>query len=154
MISNRVMLPSLTNKESAGGLGVAIEESLKKNGGVWFGWSGEISNEENIKPEILKNDNVTYVTLKLSPENYDNFYNGYSNASLWPLLHYRLDLVEYSKKKYSGYQRVNNIFSDLINPFLLKEDIIWIQDYHFILLARELRKKKCTNKMGFFLHVP
>ena len=44
------------------------------------------------------------------PENYDNFYNGYSNASLWPLLHYRLDLVEYSKKKYSGYQRVNNIF--------------------------------------------
>ena len=52
MISNRVMLPSLTNKESAGGLGVAIEESLKKNGGVWFGWSGEISNEENIQPEI------------------------------------------------------------------------------------------------------
>ena len=154
MISNRVMLPSLTNKESAGGLGVAIEESLKKNGGVWFGWSGEISNEENIQPEILKNENVTYVTLKLSPENYDNFYNGYSNASLWPLLHYRLDLVEYSKKKYTGYQRVNNIFSDLINPFLLKEDIIWIQDYHFILLARELRKKKCTNKMGFFLHVP
>ena len=42
----------------------------------------------------------------------------------------------------------------MINPFLLKEDIIWIQDYHFILLARELRKKKCTNKMGFFLHVP
>ena len=41
MISNRVMLPSLTNKESAGGLGVAIEESLKKNGGVWFGWSGK-----------------------------------------------------------------------------------------------------------------
>ena len=148
------MLPSLTNKESVGGLGVAIEESLKKNGGVWFGWSGEISNEENIQPEILKNENVTYVTLKLSPENYDNFYNGYSNASLWPLLHYRLDLVEYSKKKYTGYQRVNNIFSDLINPFLLKEDIIWIQDYHFILLARELRKKKCTNKMGFFLHVP
>ena len=101
MISNRVMLPSLTNKESAGGLGVAIEESLKKNGGVWFGWSGEISNEENIQPEILKNENVTYVTLKLSPENYDNFYNGYSNASLWPLLHYRLDLVEYSKKKYT-----------------------------------------------------
>ena len=49
------MFPSLTNKESAGGLGVAIEESLKKIGGVWFGWSGEISNEENIKPEILKN---------------------------------------------------------------------------------------------------
>ena len=59
---------------------------------------------------------------------------------LYGLLHYRLDLVEYSKKKYTGYQRVNNIFSDLINPFLLKEDIIWIQDYHFILWL-ELRKK-------------
>jgi len=54
------MLPSLTNKESAGGLGVAIEESLKKNGGVWFGWSGEISNEENIQPEILKNEKVRF----------------------------------------------------------------------------------------------
>ena len=73
------MLPSLTNKESAGGLGVAIEESLKRNGGVWFGWSGEISNEKNIEPEVLKNDNVTYVSLKLSPENYENFYNGYND---------------------------------------------------------------------------
>ena len=45
VLSNRVMLPSLSNKESAGGLGVAIEETLKKSGGIWFGWSGEVSKE-------------------------------------------------------------------------------------------------------------
>ena len=154
VLSNRVMLPSLSNKESAGGLGVAIEESLKKSGGIWFGWSGEVSKEKEIEPTILTENNIKYVTLSLSAENYENFYNGYSNASLWPLLHYRLDLVEYSRKKYLGYKKVNKIFADLINPFIIKDDIVWVQDYHFIRIAKELRKKKCTNKLGFFLHVP
>ena len=154
VLSNRVMLPALSNKESAGGLGVAIEETLKKSGGIWFGWSGEVSKEKEIKPTILTENNIKYVTLSLSAENYENFYNGYSNASLWPLLHYRLDLVEYSRKKYLGYKKVNEIFADLINPFIIKDDIVWVQDYHFILIAKELRKKRCTNKLGFFLHVP
>ena len=154
VLSNRVMLPSLSNKESAGGLGVAIEETLKKSGGIWFGWSGEVSKEKEIKPTILTENNIKYVTLSLSAENYENFYNGYSNASLWPLFHYRLDLVEYSRNKYLGYKKVNEIFADLINPFIIKDDIVWIQDYHFLLIAKELRKKKCTNKLGFFLHVP
>ena len=81
------------------------------------------------------------MTLSLSAENYENFYNGYSNASLWPLFHYRLDLVEYSRNKYLGYKKVNEIFADLINPFIIKDDIVWIQDYHFLLIAKELRKK-------------
>ena len=88
---------------------VAIEESLKKSGGIWFGWSGEVSKEKEIEPTILTENNIKYVTLSLSTENYENFYNGYSNASLWPLLHYRLDLVEYSRKKYLGYKKVNEI---------------------------------------------
>ncbi len=118
LLSNRVMLPSLSNKEYAGGLGVASEESLKKSGGIWFGWSGEVSKGKEIKTTILTENNIKYVTLSLSTENYENFYNGYSNASLWPLFHYRLDLVEYSRKKYLGYKKVNEIFADLINPLV------------------------------------
>ena len=153
IVSNRVMLPLLANKESAGGLGVALLDSLKKYGGIWFGWSGELTDKKP-KLKILKENKITFATLDLPKEDYEDFYNGYSNESLWPLFHYRLDLVEYSKKSYSGYLSVNKRFAENLQPLLIKSDIIWIHDYHFILLARELRKLKCTNKLGFFLHIP
>ena len=153
IVSNRVMLPLLANKESAGGLGVALLDALKKYGGIWFGCSGELTNKKP-KLKILKENKITFATLDLPKEDYEDFYNGYSNESLWPLFHYRLDLVEYSKKSYSGYLSVNKRFAENLKPLLIKSDIIWIHDYHFILLARELRKLKCTNKLGFFLHIP
>ena len=148
------MLPSLSNKDSAGGLGVAILDSLAEYGGVWYGWSGELTNKKNTPLNIEEKDKITFATLDLHQDDYEDFYNGYSNESLWPLFHYRLDLVEYSRKNYSGYVRVNKTFANNIVPLLKKDDFIWVHDYHFILMARELRQRRCTQKMGFFLHVP
>ena len=148
------MLPSLSNKDSAGGLGVAILDSLAEHGGVWYGWSGELTTKKSSPLNIVAKGKTTFATLDLPQDDYEDFYNGYSNESLWPLFHYRLDLVEYSRKNYSGYVRVNKTFANNIVPLLKKDDFIWVHDYHFILMARELRQRRCTQKMGFFLHVP
>ena len=73
---------------------------------------------------------------------------------LWPLLHYRLDLIESGKYYLRGYKRVNSKFADALSPLLEQDDIIWIHDYHLFPLGSELRKRGHTQKIGFFLHIP
>jgi trehalose 6-phosphate synthase len=73
---------------------------------------------------------------------------------LWPLLHYRLDLVDFDRRDTSGYFRVNAFFARTLVSQLRPDDIIWVQDYHLIPLAAELRAMGVTNKIGFFLHIP
>lgn len=154
VVSNRVMLPTLAKKESSGGLAVAVLDALEQQGGIWFGWSGNLVKDEPSGVDIIQEGNITYATLDLPEVDYDQFYNGYSNGSLWPLLHYRLDLVEHTQQNFAGYMRVNERFAAHIKPLLRDDDIIWVHDYHFIPLARELRQRRCTQSMGFFLHVP
>ena len=154
VVSNRVMLPTLSKKESAGGLAVAVLDALSRNGGIWCGWSGKLVDGEPGGIDILEDGNITYATLDLPETDYEQFYNGYSNGSLWPLMHYRLDLVEYTRANYDGYLRVNERFAEHLKPILNDDDIVWVHDYHFMPLARELRKRRCTQRMGFFLHIP
>ena len=73
---------------------------------------------------------------------------------LWPILHYRIDLVEFTRRDLSGYLRVNQHFADELSKVILPSDLIWVHDYHFVLLGDELRKRGHANRIGFFLHVP
>lgn len=154
VVSNRVILPNSGKSDSAGGLAVAVSDALRQYGGIWFGWSGRFMTLGQADLEMHEDDKIIYATLDLSKTDYDQFYNGYSNGSLWPLLHYRLDLIQYSQTNYSGYRRVNELFAHKIQPLLRPDDIIWVHDYHFIPLARELRNWRSTQRIGFFLHVP
>ena len=88
------MLPSLKRKESAGGLAFAILNVLKKYGGIWCGWSGEVKTTKKPSLNVVIDGNIEYATTNFSKSDYDKFYNGYCNDILWPLLHYRLDLRE------------------------------------------------------------
>src|SRR5690606_38088512 len=76
------------------------------------------------------------------------------NSTLWPLFHYRLDLMRYDRRNFTGYMRVNGRFARALQPLLRKNDLIWIHDYHLIPLAEELRRLGCEQRMGFFLHTP
>lgn len=154
VVSNRVMLPSLSKKESAGGLAVAVLEALGRKGGIWYGWSGKIAATPSKGADILEDGKITYATVDLTESDYAEYYNGYANGSLWPLMHYRLDLVEYSRPNFTGYIRVNELFAEKLKPLLEDDDIVWVHDYHFIPLARELRNRRCAQRMGFFLHIP
>ena len=154
VISNRVVLPTKKKPEAAGGLAVALLDTLQETSGIWFGWSGDITSNKDIKPVVKKDKGITFATVDLVKKDYENYYNGYCNEVLWPIFHYRLDLVNYTKMKFESYTRVNNSFALMIKSLLGNEDLIWVHDYHFLLIARELRKLKCTQKIGFFLHIP
>ena len=97
---------------------------------------------------------ITYGLFDLSTQDFQEYYNGLANRVLWPILHYRVDLQEYSRADASGYMRVNRRFADKLSTFIREDDIVWVHDYHLMPLGRELRARGSKNKIGFFLHIP
>jgi trehalose 6-phosphate synthase len=153
VVSNRVPVPK-DGSTKAGGLAVALEGALKQSGGLWFGWSGNIVEEASDKPEVVQGGKITFAVVDLSQQDYDAYYAGFANRALWPVCHYRLDLVQIDRSDTDGYFRVNRAFAASLAPLLKPDDIIWVHDYHFIPLATELRKLGFNNRIGFFLHIP
>jgi len=153
VVSNRVTLPR-ERISRAGGLAVALRDALQRAGGIWFGWSGEISDAPDAKPQIVEAGKVTYVTLDLSARDHAEYYVGYANSTLWPLCHYRLGLIDFHRSHFEGYLRINSAFAKALKPLLRPDDIIWIHDYHFMPLGAELRRLDVGNPIGFFLHIP
>lgn len=153
IVSNRVALPS-DPKAKAGGLAVALAEALACRGGMWFGWSGKVKDGAQFDPAIVEDGRITYATFDLSPRDHQEFYLDYANASLWPLFHYRLDGVGFHRSAYEGYVRVNERVACALAPHVGPDDVVWIHDYHFLLLPGALRRLGVRCRIGFFLHTP
>jgi len=154
VVSNRVADP---RKPAAGGLAVALGETLQQTGGMWFGWSGTIIEDGPTGEGELHRQQagpVTLATIDLSREDHDAYYAGYSNDVLWPVFHNRLDLAHFEAGFVTGYRRANQLFARKLMPLLEEDDIIWVHDYHLIPLAAELRAMGCKQRIGFFLHIP
>jgi trehalose 6-phosphate synthase len=155
VVSNRVALPSRNGSNQAGGLAVAVRTLLKRHPGLWFGWSGKIADDhDEVALRTVRENGVSYVVSDLTAEDYQEYYNGFANRVLWPLLHYRLDLAEYVRRDLSGYRRVNAHFAAQLHALLEDDDLVWVPDYHLIPLAKMLRDRGCRSRIGFFLHVP
>ena len=154
IVSNRVAIPDRNAKARAGGLEVAVKAALKHKSGIWFGWSGKVSTRTKIATQQVVHDGITYITLDLSKEDHHEYYNGFTNRVLWPILHYRVDLTEFSRRDLTGYLRVNDHFARELYEVLGPDDLVWVHDYHLIPLASFLRKLGCANRIGFFLHIP
>ncbi len=151
VVSNRVALPT---ESRAGGLAVALQAALKETGGLWFGWSGKRVPQASGEVHVQQDGAIRYCTLDLSREDHDAYYNGFANRTLWPLLHFRLDLVDYTRETYTGYRRVNTLFADTLMRELRDDDVVWVHDYHLFPLAQLLRERGARCRIGFFLHVP
>jgi trehalose 6-phosphate synthase len=154
VVSNRVSLPSRDRDAQAGVLAVALRGFLKRGDGIWFGWSGRTVAKGDETLHRVEHAGVTYITTDLSRSDYQEYYNGFANRMMWPILHYRLDLAEFSSRDLAGYIRVNELFADRIHQFLKPDDVIWVHDYHLLPLAKALRERGHQNRIGFFLHVP
>ena len=155
VVSNRVTVPDPEGPRQTGGLAVAVNAALKRRDGVWFGWSGKVVNgDEMPKPRIIRRRRRTVVTLDLPAVDFEEYYNGLANRVLWPILHYRLDLAEFTALGLGGYLRVNARFADALSRFLQPDDVIWVHDYHLLPFAKELRRRGHDNLIGFFLHIP
>jgi trehalose 6-phosphate synthase len=154
IVSNRVAIPDPDRGVNAGGLEVALRATLKHHHCVWLGWSGKVARKDKIKTTTVERDGNTYIVSDLVEEDFQEYYNGFANRVLWPILHYRLDLAEFSRRDLSGYLRVNNHFANRLEKVLEPDDIVWVHDYHLIPLARALRERGLQNLIGFFLHIP
>lgn len=153
IVSNRVSTPSPTGG-AQGGLAVAMQAALREYRGIWFGWSGETTEQFDGRINLQRNDGVTTATIDLEEQDVEEYYNGYANRTLWPLFHYRIDLAEYERGFAGGYQRVNDRFADTVLPLIEPDDVLWVQDYHMFPLGQALRDRGCANRIGFFLHIP
>ena len=151
VVSNRT---AVDPKSRAGGLAVAMWDSLSEKGGTWVGWSGILKDFPSDKPRIVEEGPVRFALLNLRKQDYDDFYLGYANEALWPTLHNRLDLAQFSNRTYPAYRRVNQHFARATFEQAEERDFVWVQDYHFFPLARDLRELGRTGPIGFFLHIP
>ncbi|MEO7068409.1 MAG: alpha,alpha-trehalose-phosphate synthase (UDP-forming) [Rhodanobacter sp.] len=151
VVSNRVALPRQT---ATGGLASALQAALRERGGLWFGWSGKIAAETASEVHRVSDAKVDYATIDLSRADHDAYYTGFANGTLWPMLHYRPDLVNYQRSHLDGYLRVNEIFADRLQKLIQPTDTLWVHDYHLIPLAGMLRQRGVKNRIGFFLHTP
>ena len=154
VVSNRVAPIKRSRSGGEGGLAVAVMAAMRERGGFWFGWSGRVYEGEPSEPDLFDVGKLTCAVVDLSQRDYEEYYNGYANRTLWPLFHYRLDLTDFNRRDLGGYQRVNGFFAAKLVPLLRDDDLIWVHDYHLIPMAERLRQAGCRQRIGFFLHIP
>ena len=154
VVSNRVG-PIAAGKASEGGLAVALRAALENAGGLWFGYSGTISDPPSETPKIETAGNITAATLDLTRRDFEEYYIGYANRVLWPLFHYRPSLVGFSRRDLAGYLRVNRKFARALAPMLHAGR----SRLGARLSSDPARPTSCggwtaRNTIGFFLHTP
>ncbi|MGK7753046.1 MULTISPECIES: alpha,alpha-trehalose-phosphate synthase (UDP-forming) [unclassified Roseovarius] len=148
VVSNRIP----TGGATAGGLAVALHDGLAENGGIWIGAHPEPGPEEGLFE--IGSDPYMRLAFRLSPEDYSNYYLGFSNSVLWPLCHRRSDLVDLRPEFYDQYLALNERLADMIAEVARPDDDIWVHDYHLLPIAHALRARGVSCKIGYFLHIP
>ena len=155
IVSNRVQPPIGEGAGgNQGGLAVALSAALRESSGIWFGWSGETTEQFTGHISLQRSFGVTTATIDLEEQDVDEYYNGYANRTLWPLFHYRMDLAEFESGFAEGYERVNQRFAETLEPLIEPDDLVWVHDYHLFPLGQYLRDRGIRNRIGFFLHIP
>jgi trehalose 6-phosphate synthase len=154
VVSNRVG-PIAGGKASHGGLAVAVRAALEEEGGgLWFGFSGSVSEKADAAPQLETAGNITAATLDLTRRDFEEYYIGFANRVLWPLFHYRPSLIGFTRRDLAGYLRVNDAFARALLAMLQPNDLVWVHDYHLIPFAAALRRLGWRQPIGFFLHTP
>jgi trehalose 6-phosphate synthase len=130
-----------------------MQAALQEHGGLWFGWSGKVApttrrsigsvTATSTTPPSIFRARITTSSTPALP-----------TARLWPMLHYRPDMVDYQRSHLDGYLKVNELFAENLLKLIKRDDTIWVHDYHLIPLASMLRERGVKNRIGFFLHTP
>ncbi len=161
IVSNR--LPVNVTKEngklhlkgSIGGLATGLGSIYKQGNNLWIGWPGLLINQSNERinvTEILKDENMHPVFL--AQEEIKNYYEGFSNETLWPIFHYFSQYSVYKEIYWESYVKVNQKFCEEVINFVEAGDTLWIHDYQLLLLPEMVRHKLPDLSIGFFLHIP
>jgi len=151
-VSNRITIPG--HATSSGGLAVGLLSALRQSGGVWFGWSGTTRETPATEPENIEKEGIRYVTIELPTKQFELYYNGFCNSTLWPLHHYFLGAFRYDAGEFDAYMDINRVFAAALVRLIEPDDMVWIHDYQLMPLAGLLRAQGVRARLGFFLHIP
>ncbi|MEX1048791.1 MAG: bifunctional alpha,alpha-trehalose-phosphate synthase (UDP-forming)/trehalose-phosphatase [Akkermansiaceae bacterium] len=158
MVSNRLPVKiesDGTTSRTTGGLASALEGAELDVEQLWVGWPGGAAEDfEDLERVRASLQSQGVAPVFLSQEELEGFYEGYSNSTLWPLLHYMIERAKFSNDWWESYRRVNQKFADVIMAVADEGDQVWIHDYHLFLVPSMLRGQKKGLKVGFFLHTP
>lgn len=143
-------------KPSAGGLATGLWGPHQEGEGLWFGWPGDLSklSEGQLADVKRRLDDLRVVPLTLTEQEYHRYYEGFSNSVIWPLCHYAIDKVSIDSKDFDAYQQVNEHLADLVASTYQPGDVVWVHDYHLMLVPQLLRDRIPDARIGFFLHIP
>jgi trehalose 6-phosphate synthase/phosphatase len=168
VVSNR--LPFTTSFEdglpqfrpSAGGLTTGLWSYLERKAAdgtgpestLWMGWPGAgvpLEHEASVRAYA---EHFKSAPIFQPDESMDRFYLGFCNKTLWPLFHYFPTLTHYEEEFWQEYQHVNRAFAEAVIAALQPDDLLWVHDYHLMLLPKLVREKFPDIPIGFFLHIP
>ena len=162
IISNRLPIKANRNENneleftrSEGGLTTGMDSLTMDVEKHWIGWPGtytESEEEEKLISEHLEKFNFHPVFL--SSDQILNYYEGYSNSTLWPLCHYFYTFIEYENLYWNTYKQVNELFARTTLNLIGPDDIVWVQDYQLMLLPQMIRKSVDNVSIGYFHHIP
>ncbi|RYE25119.1 MAG: bifunctional alpha,alpha-trehalose-phosphate synthase (UDP-forming)/trehalose-phosphatase [Sphingobacteriales bacterium] len=139
---------------SEGGLATGLSSVAQNGDNLWIGWPGADIAESEQQEVIDELNNQSLHPIFLSKKEIANFYEGFSNETLWPLFHYFPSYITYNPEYWDDYYAVNKKFADSITSIATNDDIIWIHDYQLMLVPEMVRKVLPDVSIGFFQHIP
>jgi trehalose 6-phosphate synthase len=135
---------------SPGGLVTALEPTLRSRGGAWVGWPGR----PDVEPEPFDDDGLAIRPVPITADEVAAYYEGFANATLWPLYHDVVARPHFERSWWDAYRRVNERFADAAAEAAARGATVWVQDYQLQLVPRLLRERRPDLRIGFFLHIP
>jgi trehalose 6-phosphate synthase len=141
---------STTWRTSPGGLVSALEPVMRANHGAWIGWPGDTGEQ----PEPWNDEGLTLVPIAMAEREYAEFYEGFSNATLWPLYHDLIAKPEFHREWWDSYEVVNRRFAETAARVAADGAVVWVQDYQLQLVPAMLRELRPDLRIGFYLHIP
>ena len=139
-----------TLTHSVGGLVTGLRPLHESSGGLWVGYPGADPSDE-VRRQLQERN---LVPVDVDPDDYRDYYDGYSNDAIWPLFHYFTEFGSFVPEQFEAYRRVNERFADVICELAEPGDAVWVHDYHLMLLPKMLRDRGLDVRIGFFLHIP
>ena len=141
-------------KRSPGGLVTALEPLLRRRRGAWVGWPGVVDDDVDLDDETIVQDELQLHPVHLSADDVAQYYEGFSNATLWPLYHDVIVKPIYHREWWERYVDVNRRFAEATSRAAAKSGTVWVQDYQLQLVPKMLRTLRPDLTIGFFMHIP
>ncbi len=137
-------------RSSPGGLVTALEPVMRAADGAWIGWAGVADREF----DPFENDGISIIPVPLSAEDLEDYYEGFSNDTLWPLYHDVIAPPSFHREWWEAYVRVNRRFAEAVARAASPGAVVWVQDYQLQLVPKMLRESRPDLVIGFFNHIP